>query len=68
MKAGLEARMNGFVKQLAREKVTLGEFADLIEECTGNRLIVDVRNRNGDVLLKDIGTLQAYPVRSVKRS
>ncbi len=67
MQTGL-LRMNGFIKQLARDKVTLGEFADLIEECTGNRLIVDIRNRNGEVPLKDIDSLQTYLARKVKRS
>ncbi len=67
MQTGL-LRMNGFIKQLAKDKVTLGEFADLIEECTGNRLIVDIRNRNGEVPLKDIDSLQTYLARKVKRS
>ncbi len=60
--------INGCLKTLAMDKVTMGEFADLIEECTGNRFIVDIRNRNENVLLKDIGTLQTYPARKIKRS
>lgn len=60
-------RMSGLIRQLAREGMTLGEFANLVEGCTSNRLVVDIRNRNGQVPLKDIDTAAAYPARRIKR-
>lgn len=61
-------KLENCIKSLAKDKIMLGEFADLIEQCTYGNLIVDVRNRNGGAPLSEIHTLQSYPARKVNRS
>ncbi len=51
------------IQKLAKRGVTMGQFATLLEQSTGGRLVIDIRNRNNLLPLADMDTAKSYPVR-----